>query len=285
MARRTPRRPQTPRRAPWVLNHAVVHAKLSGASPSDLAVYLGLTPQAIQQQLLGRPVSLWSWRRLVAAPLFGDLTTTDLFTTGPVRSDPLPFLWDAAWGSPPPYRFPAPGTFPLLGRPRGRPRLPCPLEATPLLGSMTLAGLSHRFAVSTSTVARWRREAGVVVPRGRPRGQVLSVPYVVRLEARHPGLREALLADEVASSVLGQRFGLTRERVRQIRVLLGLSLSSQTARLRLELAARECAGCGHGASEHASGAYCCQHRGARRCVCLGYLPLTPVKPAGTVALA
>jgi len=85
-----------------------------------------------------------------------------------------------------------------------------------------LAVLAERHGVSTGTALRWRREQGILkgtISRGpRPSSEDVSC----RVEARHPGLVEALKAGRENNTEIAARYDLSRERVRQIRESLGL---------------------------------------------------------------
>lgn len=95
---------------------------------------------------------------------------------------------------------------------RGRPKIPTPEEAKPLLGVLSDAKIAKRFKVSHAVAVRWREEAGIPKPPKTPRE-----PPAVREEVfdRYPGIRERL--GLVSDGTLADEYGVSREWIRQLR--------------------------------------------------------------------
>jgi hypothetical protein len=97
---------------------------------------------------------------------------------------------------------------------RGRRRLECPKELEPLVGVVGDLALANRAGVSHAIARRWRTERGIK-------------PY--RLHSNpHPrkgaGARKELVGrlGTTTDAILSEEYGLSRERIRQLRVKNGI---------------------------------------------------------------
>ena len=106
---------------------------------------------------------------------------------------------------------------------RGRKPISLPEEALSLMGTMPDSHIAQRFGVSRPVARRWREQAGIPAVRpGRPSGEprrqhkTTTVPMVGVL-SKYPGLRERL--GTVPDSMLAEEYGLSRERIRQFRLI------------------------------------------------------------------
>ena len=94
----------------------------------------------------------------------------------------------------------------------------CPEEIVLRLHEPTRV-LTEVFGVSFYAIQQWRREHGILIRRGAPSGPK-NHNVTQRIEQKHPGLPVALVT--LRDIECARRFGLSRERIRQIRKLLGV---------------------------------------------------------------
>ena len=92
------------------------------------------------------------------------------------------------------------------------------LRARRASGATTRA-IAAEYHVSISTACRWLRLAGVALPRGRPRG--IRGPGVNA--ARDASIMEEIGRGGVSFSDVARKFGITRERARQIAFAHGVT--------------------------------------------------------------
>lgn len=114
----------------------------------------------------------------------------------------------------------------------GRPRKHCPEHLIPHLGTRTLEDLAQEAGVSTATVNRWRREHNVRTDLRNKRKE--------DLRAKYPGLEEAMNDPSLTLRAVGERFGISRERVRQIRQRWGYAPTSERRSVRRKAVEDQC---------------------------------------------
>jgi len=100
----------------------------------------------------------------------------------------------------------------------GRYKKPCPANIEPLLGTLPDNRVAAIAGVSSGLVKRWRTDRDIY---GSADGAGVSLSLEERMETKYPGLVGRI--GTTTDSVLADDYGLSRERVRQIREGVGKS--------------------------------------------------------------